>query len=173
LFAVDFEPRKGLPSLFSAWRSLRERPRLVLTGDAGWRESRLRSEIEPFVRSGEIEMTGYVPRERLRTLYQDAIALVYPAEGEGFGLPPLEAMAAGTPVLACRSGAIEEVLGEDAILSRPGDTAQLASQLTEVIASGALRREFKVRGVLRARRLSWSESARLMEDVFEVAGSIR
>lgn len=173
LFAGTFEPRKGLPSLFAAWRSLKDRPRLVLTGDAGWRESRLRSEIEPFVRSGEIEMTGYVSRERLRALYQEAIALVYPAEGEGFGLPPLEAMAAGTPVLACRSGAIEEVLGEDAILSTPGDSSQLASQLAEVIASNELRSELKERGILRARRFSWSASARLMEDLFLAAGSSR
>jgi len=173
LFAGTFEPRKGLPSLVAAWKSLRNRPRLLLTGDAGWRERALRREIEPFIRSGEIEVTGYVTRERLRMLYQNAIALVYPAEGEGFGLPPLEAMAAGTPVVACRSGAIEEVLGDAALLAKPGERVELASCLERILQNPSLRRELVEKGIARARHYSWRTSAKLMEELFVAAETSR
>ena len=166
LYAGTFEPRKGLPTLFEAWRQLRERPRLVLTGDRGWRESTLRSEMEPFVSTGQIEMTGYVTRERLRSLYQNALVFVYPAEGEGFGLPPLEAMAAGTPVVACRSGAIAEVTGDAALLAMPGDAASLATHLQQLLSNQGMRNEQVEKGRHCARRFSWSTSARLMEELF-------
>lgn len=169
LFAGTFEPRKGLSTLFTAWKAMRDRPRLILAGDEGWRENRLRKDMTSFIARGQIETAGFVSRERLRELYQGAAAFVYPAEGEGFGLPPLEAMAAGTPVIACRSGAVPEVVGEAAILVSPGDHAALKSSLEEIIRSNSLRAELTSLGAARARRFSWMTSAQQMDELFHVA----
>ncbi len=117
LYAGTIEPRKGLNDLFAAWSALPQpRPRLVLCGDAGWGMR---------IPDG-VEVTGYVSRERLRELYRHARAFVYPSHYEGFGIPPLEAMACGAPVIATRVGAIPEYAEGAAELIAPGDVARAA-----------------------------------------------
>ena len=111
LFTGTMEPRKGLGELLEAWSRLAPRPRLVIAGGRGWGLERLRKSLEQHEASGEIVITGYVPTARLADLYRGAALFVYPSRDEGFGLPPLEAMACGTPVVATRAGAIPEVTG--------------------------------------------------------------
>ncbi|HET7435856.1 MAG TPA: glycosyltransferase family 1 protein [Thermoanaerobaculia bacterium] len=156
LFTGTLEPRKGIHDLLAAWSSLPEpRPRLVLCGGAGWK---VKLPDDP-----RIERTGYVTRERLRELYRGARAFVYPSHYEGFGIPPLEAMACGAPVIATRTGAIPDFAGDAALLVAPGDVNALRTSLTRVLQDAEVRRELRVRGPERARLFSWDRSARTMD----------
>src|SRR5205085_8905304 len=163
LYAGTLEPRKGIDLLIEAWRALPSpRPRLVLAGDAGWKSSHLRA--------GEnIEITGYVTRERLRELYRRAKVFVYPSLYEGFGIPPLEAMACGAAVIATRTGAIEEFAGHAAIVIEPNDRQALHSALSRLLGDNDLRQELKLRAPDRARHFGWDRSAAEMSTLFEEA----
>lgn len=158
LYVGTLEPRKGIDDLLFAWNALpAPRPRLVLCGDAGWGGVR---------RDGEgIEVTGFVSRERLRELYRNATAFVYPSHYEGFGIPPLEAMACGAPVIATRTGAIPEYAADAAVLVAPADRDALRDALSRLLADAVLRRELRARGPQRARLHRWDRSARLMQDL--------
>jgi glycosyltransferase involved in cell wall biosynthesis len=162
LYTGTLEPRKGLDVLFAGWGSLPEpRPRLVLCGDAGWKT---RMPDDP-----RIEVTGYVSRERLRALYRGALAFVYPSLHEGFGIPPLEAMACGAPVIATRTGAIPEFAGDAALLVPPGDRDALRAALLRLLGDAELRHELRAKGPERAKLYRWDRSARLMTQLLEAA----
>ncbi len=170
LYVGTLEPRKGLDDLLFAWTALPPgRPRLVLVGDAGWGRAsqhlRDRATDEILRRSKDIDFTGFVTRERLRELYRGATAFVYPSHFEGFGIPPLEAMACGAPVIATRTGAIPEYAGDAALLVRPRDRYGLADALERLLQSDSLRRELRARGPERARRYRWDRSATLMTEL--------
>ena len=160
LFVGTLEPRKGIGDLLAVWWSLPEpRPRLVLCGDRGWR-----------VRVPEgVEVTGFVDRERLRALYQQARVFVYPSRYEGFGIPPLEAMACGAPVIATRTGAIPEFAEGAALLIDPGDRDALRASLVRLLRDEPLRRELRCRGSERAKQFRWDRSARLMTELLGAA----
>jgi glycosyltransferase involved in cell wall biosynthesis len=162
LFVGTLEPRKGLGDLIAVWESLPEpRPRLVLCGDAGWK-TRVRPEEG-------IEITGFVTRERLRDLYRRALAFVYPSRYEGFGIPPLEALASGAPVIATKTGAIPDYASGAALLFDPGDRNALREALLRVIGEPSLRAELRERGPLRARQYSWDASGRMMTELLAEA----
>jgi len=162
LFVGTIEPRKGLDDLLAVWDSLpAPRPRLVLCGDAGWGNV-------PLPRDAEV--TGYVDRTRLRELYRHARAFVYPSRYEGFGIPPLEAMACGAPVIATRTGAIPEYAEGAALLIDPGDRAALRDALVRLLGDSALRRELRSGGPERARTCTWDRSAALMTQLLAEAG---
>jgi glycosyltransferase involved in cell wall biosynthesis len=161
LFVGTIEPRKGLDDLLAVWDSLPSpRPRLILCGDAGWGDVRL---------PRDAEVTGYVDRMRLRELYRHARAFVYPSRYEGFGIPPLEAMACGAPVIATRTGAIPEYADGAALLVDPGDRDALRVALLRILGGQPLRRELRARGPERARMYSWDRSAALMTQLFAEA----
>ena len=162
LFAGTLEPRKGIAELLAAWRMLRApRPRLVLCGDAGWKTS--------ITEEPGVELTGYVTRERLRELYRGARVFVYPSRQEGFGIPPLEAMACGAPVLATRTGAIPEYAEGAALLIDPHDASALHASLSRLLGDAGLRRELRARGPERARSWGWERGARAMSFLIEEA----
>ena len=158
LFTGTLEPRKGVHDLVGAWRALpRPRPRLVLCGGSGW-GTRIDDEQG-------IERTGYVSRERLRALYRHALVFVYPSHHEGFGIPPLEAMACGAPVIATRTGAIAEFAEGAALLIAPGDRAALRDALARAVRDARLRAELRARGPERARAWRWERGASVMSDL--------
>jgi glycosyltransferase involved in cell wall biosynthesis len=160
LYAGTLEPRKGIDVLFGTWWSLPEpRPRLVLCGDPGWR-----TRVPPGA-----EVIGYVTRERLRELYRGALAFVYPSRYEGFGIPPLEAMACGAPVIATRTGAIPEFAQDAALLIEPGDIDGLRAALVRIVRDAELRRELRARGPERARAWTWERGARTMRQLLDEA----
>jgi alpha-1,3-rhamnosyl/mannosyltransferase len=159
LYAGTLEPRKGIDDLLAVWSSLAPRPRLILCGDAGWR-TRVPSDVE---------VTGYVARERLRELYRHARAFVYPSRYEGFGIPPLEAMACGAPVIASRVGAIPEYAEGAALLIAPGDRAALRFALVQMLNDAALRKELRARGPERARLFGWDRGAKTMAELLRCA----
>jgi glycosyltransferase involved in cell wall biosynthesis len=161
LFVGTIEPRKGLDDLLAVWDSLpHPRPRLILCGDAGWGDVQL---------PRDAEVTGYVDRARLRELYRHARAFVYPSRYEGFGIPPLEAMACGAPVIATRTGAIPEYANGAALLVDPGDRDALRDALLRVLTDKSLRSELRARGPERARTYTWGRSAALMTQLFAEA----
>jgi glycosyltransferase involved in cell wall biosynthesis len=162
LYVGTLEPRKGLDDLLDAWRSLPSRPRLILCGAAGWGTKIAEEE--------GVELTGFVDRERLRALYRGARVFVYPSRYEGFGIPPLEAMACGAPVIATRTGAIPEYAEGAALLVEPGDRDALRAALQRALASRALRDELRSAGPARAAGYRWDRSAQLMRELLaEVA----
>ena len=161
LFVGTIEPRKGLDDLLAVWSSLpAPRPRLVVCGPTGWGDVRL---------PHDVEVTGYVDRARLRELYRHARAFVYPSRYEGFGIPPLEAMACGAPVIATRTGAIPEYAEGAALLVDPGDRAGLRDALGRILRDAGLRRELRARGAERARTYTWDRSAALMTQLLAEA----
>jgi glycosyltransferase involved in cell wall biosynthesis len=158
LYAGTLEPRKGVDLLLDAWDSLTDpKPRLVLCGDPGWRT--------PIPARPNLEMAGFVTRERLRELYRGARIFVYPSRYEGFGMPPLEAMACGAPVIATRTGAIADYAEGAAVLVDPGDGEGLRAAMLRLLADSALRDELRERGPVRAASYQWDDSARRMGEL--------
>ncbi|MEO8218407.1 MAG: glycosyltransferase family 1 protein, partial [Acidobacteriota bacterium] len=167
LYVGTLEPRKGVDDLLQAWESLplTEKPRLVLAGDPGWKNSATRSRAEAWVERRELMMTGFVDRPTLRALYRHAAVFIYPSHYEGFGLPPLEAMACGAPVVASRGGAIPEVVGDAALTVSPGDVSGLRAAILNILQDAGLRESLIERGRARAAQFSWTSSAALMKEL--------
>ena len=162
LFTGTLEPRKGIDLLFGVWWALPEpKPRLLLAGDPGWK---VRIPEDP-----RIEVLGYVTRDRLRELYRGARAFVYPSRYEGFGIPPLEAMACGAPVIATRTGAIPEFADDAALLIDPGDRDGLFAALKKLLGDRDLRADLRARGPARARLFDWNRSAAIMTELVRCA----
>ncbi len=162
LFTGTLEPRKGVHDLIAAWSGLpAPRPRLILCGDPGWNVR--------IPQLAGLEVTGYVMRERLRDLYRGALAFVYPSHYEGFGIPPLEAMACGAPVIATRAGAIPEFAEGAALFVEAGDVDDLRAALVRMMRDATLRRELRVRGPEQARPWTWDRGARAMSELLRCA----
>jgi alpha-1,3-rhamnosyl/mannosyltransferase len=164
LFAGTLEPRKGVDDLMAAWSTLPEpRPRLILAGDPGWRTA---VPSDP-----RIEVHGFVSREDLRELYRGARAFIYPSKYEGFGLPPLEAMACGAPVIATRTGAIPDYAEGAAVLVEPGSRNELKEAIVRVLQNQGLRSELRARGPERASHYGWDASAKTMRRLLAEAAA--
>ncbi len=171
LFVGTLEPRKNLLTLLKAFalvvRETSLRPQLVIAGGEGW----LMSETESFVKSsgvaGQLLFTGYLHDAELRALYSSCTAFIYPSIYEGFGLPPLEAMACGAPVIASRIGAHREVLDDSALLVDPLDIESLKKAIIELVEDEKRRAEFSGAGIERAAKFSWDETARRTYGVYE------
>jgi glycosyltransferase involved in cell wall biosynthesis len=157
LYPANGWPHKNHARLLEAFALLRrERPelRLVLTG----------SGLERLPKAAGVEVSGHVPREELVRLYQTAAALAFPSLYEGFGLPPLEAMACGCPVAAARAGALPETCGDAARFFDPTKPDEIASAVLDVLAEPGVLAE---RGLARAQSFTWDECARRHDDVYE------
>ena len=175
LLAVGtIEPRKNLPALVRAFGEVvRERPRsdlqLVIAGGRGWLSGPLSAAIEESHARQRVHFVGYVPDETLRALYSSCRAFVYPSFYEGFGLPPLEAMSCGAPVVAGRTPAVAEVTGGAARLVNPESPREIAEALIELLDSEEARRRLSEAGLRRASGFSWERTARMTSEVYEEA----
>jgi alpha-1,3-rhamnosyl/mannosyltransferase len=164
LFVGNPKPHKNLPLLLEAHRRLAVRraaraatvPVLVLAGG----ELEAPTPLAVPAASPAVRRLGVVAEADLPALYRGAFALVVPSLWEGFGLPALEAMAGGTPVIAAARGALPEVVGDDALLFDPDDVDQLVDQIERLLDDAALAGDLARRGPLRAARYSWRETAR-------------
>lgn len=153
------EPRKNLAAAVAAFSRLDAATRsafpLVIVGMSGWGRDRLPPDFARLVERGEARLTGYIPRDELPALYSGARAFVYPSRYEGFGLPPLEAMACGTPVIAAARASLPEVVGDAGLLVDPDDEVALASALRRAIDDAAWRERMAVAGPARAAGFTW------------------
>ena len=171
----SIQPRKNLVRLIEAYTSLRrerpagEFPQLVLAGKRGWLEGETLRAAERDSLDRDILFTGYVPDRELPALYSGAICFVYPSYFEGFGLPLVEAMQCGVPVVAGNRTSIPEVVDGAALLVDPFDKSELAAAIARVIDKPDYRAQLSVKGLERAKAFNWTTTARLTLQVYELA----
>ncbi len=163
LYVGTMEPRKNVAGLLEAFEALSARGvkgvQLVLAGGEGWGGGELRKARESSPVRDAVRYLGYVPDDVLGALYRHAEIFVYLSLYEGFGLPPLEAMAAGTCVVASDRASLPECLGDAAVLTDPLDAEGVAGVLFELLRDADLRMDYVQRGLRRAGSYTWSESA--------------
>ena len=173
LFVGTVEPRKNLITLVRAFDELLRttdlRPQLVIAGPKGWLTEGLFANAEWATRTDHILFTGYVPDEDLRALYSSCHVSVYPSVYEGFGLPPLEAMACGAPVITSRIPVIMETVGTNARLIDPSDVRELTSALVELLTDSDARAHFSAAGLQRAAEFTWERTAQMTLEVYREA----
>jgi glycosyltransferase involved in cell wall biosynthesis len=170
LFLGTMEPRKNVGRLLDAvMKAGPEIGPLVLAGADGWGNDELRPRIAELARQGRVRPLGYVPGPLRAPLLGGARAFVYPSLYEGFGWPPLEAMACGTPVITSNVSALPEVVGDAALLIDPTDVDGLAEAIRRLWSDEALRADLRARGLARARLFTWEDTARLTLEAYAVA----
>ncbi|MGH2956601.1 MAG: glycosyltransferase family 4 protein [Solirubrobacterales bacterium] len=176
LFVGSLEPRKGLETLLEAYLSLiasgDTEEQLVIAGKRGWGYRGLLARARRPDLRGRVRFAGYVDQAILPALYANARAFVYPSRAEGFGLPPLEAMASGVPTVATRTSALAENLDGAAELVPVGDAAHLAGALRRVLRDEALRARLRERGLVRAARFRWETTARTTLDRYRALAEL-
>jgi len=160
LFVGTLEPRKNVVGLLEAYARLpKDRPPLMLVGGKGWLYDEIFARVEALGLSGEVRFVGYVAAEALPLWYNAAELFVYPSLYEGFGLPALEAMACGTPVVTSTASSLPEVVGDAGWLVDPTDTDGLAAAMAQVLGSREWREQMRVEGLIQAETFSWEKTA--------------
>jgi len=174
LFVGTIEPKKNLKSLIQSYASFRQDgrasnglPDLVVAGRKGWLYSDVFELVGQLGLQKHVHFLGSVASSDLVMLYNGALALVYPSIYEGFGLPILEAMACGTPVITSNVSSLPEVAGEAALSVDPQDVDALSLALNRIWSSHELRAELRRKGLARARLFSWEKTARATLQVYE------
>ncbi len=164
LFVGTIEPRKNVERLVRAYARLRRESdlphKLVIGGAGGWLYEGVFAAVEELGLGDDVLFPGYIPRDELPLWYNAAGLFIYPSLYEGFGLPPLEAMACGTPVIASNTSSLPEVVGEAGLLVDPYDVEGMAEAMFKALTDEGLREEMRRRGLERAREFSWLKTAR-------------
>ncbi len=168
------QPRKNLGTLLDAFALIKLGPnppphRLLVVGKRGWLGEDLDKQVAqlPAAVSEDIVWTGYVPDRDLPALYGGADAFCYPSKYEGFGLPPLEAMACGCPTLCARASSLPEVVGDAALLLPAENSHAWANALEKLLPAPLVQARWRERGLARAALFSWERTARATLDVYE------
>jgi glycosyltransferase involved in cell wall biosynthesis len=175
LSLCSIQPRKNLVRLIEAYSSLRgvrpegKLPQLVLAGKRGWLNTEIFRTAERNALGKDILFTDYVPERDLAGLYSGALCFVYPSYFEGFGLPVVEAMQCGVPVIAGNRTSLPEVIGDAGLLFDPFDTQALVNALAQVIDDSEGRAVLRSKGLERAKSFNWKTTARLTLGVYERA----
>ena len=169
------QPRKNLARTLAAFERLCARGlpyRLVLVGQRGWLADPLFAAIArpDSPAYGRIDITGYLPDDDLPLVFNGASALAFPSLYEGFGLPALEALACGTPVLTSNTTSLPEVVGDAALTVDPLDTDAIADGLLRIVSDPALRDELRTRGLAQAQKFSWRRAAKQTLSILETVG---
>jgi glycosyltransferase involved in cell wall biosynthesis len=172
LTVSNLQPRKNLARLIKAYTHLREHAeefgqQLVIVGQKAWLYKHIFHEAHRSRYVGDIIFTDYVPENDLIVLYSGATAFVYPSLFEGFGLPVLEAMACGAPVITSNSSSLPEVVGDAGVMVDPYDEEALAKAVQRVVEDPRLRAQLSEQGLLQARKFSWRRTAELTLAVYE------
>ncbi len=168
------EPRKDLISLIDAYAALRaageESHKLVIAGERGWLYEGIFGRVRDLSLEREVVFLGFVSDDNLPALYNLAEVFVFPSLYEGFGLPPLEAMACGTPVITSDSSSLPEVVGEAGLMVPSGDTEALAHTMKRVLDYPALREDLARKGLRQARKFTWETSAQELLTIYQSLG---
>ncbi|MBA2479853.1 MAG: glycosyltransferase family 4 protein [Planctomycetes bacterium] len=160
LSVSTLEPRKNLPFLLRCFARLLESDalagvNLVLAGPKGWMSDPIYASLSDQRLKGRVHATGFVADEHLPALYTGALAFVYPSLYEGFGLPPLEAMSCGTPVITSNTSSLPEVVGDAGLMVDPTDESALCAAMRSVVDDCHLRSALSERALARAKRFTW------------------
>jgi glycosyltransferase involved in cell wall biosynthesis len=170
LYVGNLEPRKNLVRLIEAYAALpRKDHDLVIVGARWYRGSAAEQAVRVLGLTAKVRFLGYVDRKELPALFSGATAVVYPSLLEGFGLPVLEAMACGAPVITSNNSALREVAGNAAVLVNPLNVRELTEAMARFAEDEPLCREFSLRGLNRAGEFSWDTTARLTQQVYHEA----
>ena len=177
LYAGNVKPHKNLERLIEAFHLVRDRGldrlKLVLIGDDISRYTALRRAVHRHQLHKYVRFLGYLPEDTLAVMYRLAGVFVFPSLYEGFGLPPLEAMASGTPVVTSNVSSLPEVAGDAAVLVDPYDTRAIADGIYRVLTDQRLRADLKRRGLARAGQFSWESSVRRVREIYGQVGAGR
>jgi glycosyltransferase involved in cell wall biosynthesis len=171
----SIQPRKNLSRLLAAYAGLlsarpgAKLPPLVLVGKRAWLYSETLRTVGELGLESKVIFTGYVPEADLPPLYTGALCFVYPSFFEGFGLPPLEAMKCGAPVIAGDRTSLPEVVGPAGLLVDPFDIQAIGDAIGRLVNDAALRQDLRERGLKQASRFDWRETARLTLKAYERA----
>jgi glycosyltransferase involved in cell wall biosynthesis len=174
LYAGNVKPHKNLERLIEAFHLVRRRGldhlKLVLIGDEISRYASLRRAVHRHQLHKYVRFLGYLPEETLAVMYRLAGVFVFPSLYEGFGLPPLEAMASGTPVVTSNVSSLPEVAGDAAVLVDPYDPRAIADGIYQVLTDDRFRRDLRARGAARARQFSWEQSVQRVREIYMEVG---
>jgi glycosyltransferase involved in cell wall biosynthesis len=165
------EPRKNIAGVARAYsllpQHLRDKCKLIIAGGKGWHTDAIFEEIKQLGIQDDVTFLGFVDHEDLPSLYSLAAVLVYPSLYEGFGFPPLEAMACGTPVITSTRSSLPEVVGHAAILTEPTDYRTMCNEMCRVLTDEKIRAELKRKGLRQAKRFGWRPAAEQTLKIFE------
>ena len=175
LLAVgNLQPRKNIPRLIDAWQRLRARhadftPQLVIVGRKAWMFDDILGSARAGAHAGDIVFTDYLPEHELVALYSGAGVFIYPSLFEGFGLPPVEAMACGAPVIVSNTTSLPEVCGEAALYVEPTNVEQLAARILELHRDPDLQRCYREKGLRQAQKFRHSNLIEVTVRAYEEA----
>jgi glycosyltransferase involved in cell wall biosynthesis len=171
LYAGNIKPHKNLERLIEAFHIVRrgefEHVKLLIIGDEISKYATLRRAVHRYKLHKHVRFFGFVPDATLAILYRLARVFVFPSLYEGFGLPPLEAMASGTPVITSNVSSLPEVVGDAAMLIDPYQPEAIAGAMRRVLADDRLRDDMRERGLARAREFSWGQSIRRVRQIYD------
>jgi glycosyltransferase involved in cell wall biosynthesis len=168
------EPRKNFTRLVEAYALMRDKElKLVIAGGKGWLYDEIFAKVEELSLEDKIVFPGFIADEDLPALYNLAELFVFPSLYEGFGLPPLEAMACGTPVVTSDRPSLPEVVGEAGLMVEATDSEALAEAMEQVLTDEDLRREMREKGLRQAEKFTWEAAAGKLLDVYRRLGSQR
>jgi len=171
LYAGNIKPHKNLVRVIEAFDEIRrgdfEELKLLIIGDEISKMPALRRAVHQHHLHKHVRFLGYVSDETLAILYRLAAAFVFPSIYEGFGLPPLEAMASGTPVVTSNVSSLPEVTGDAAVLVNPHDTGSIVAGVRRVLSDPAFADQLRQKGLVRAREFSWERSVAKTRDLYE------
>jgi glycosyltransferase involved in cell wall biosynthesis len=182
LYAGNIRPQKNIPRLVEAFAVAREQLsrhpvygdlHLIIIGDEISRYPSVRRAVIQTRVERAVRFLGFVPFDTLRVFFESAAAFVFPSLYEGFGLPPLEAMASGTPVVTSNVSSLPEVVGDAAIMVNPENVFEIARGIQEVLLDEDLRRQLIAKGKAQAARFSWERTARQVLDVYREVDAIK
>lgn len=162
------EPRKNIPRLLDAYAQIAHEvdAPLLIGGGKGWLYEPILAQAERLQLGDKLKFVGYIPQEEQHLWYGAATAFVFPSLYEGFGMPPLEAMACGTPVIVSNASCLPEVTGDAGLQVDPHDVDGWADAMRRILADAALRADLSARGLVQATKFSWLDTARRTQAIY-------
>lgn len=171
IYVGTLEPRKNILFLIHGYMELKKRkkyiPKLVLAGKKGWMYEEIFNVVKKYNLESEVIFTGYLDDHEVPILLNGAIAFIFPSLYEGFGIPPLEAMACGIPVIVANRASLPEVVEDAGILIEPDDTENLVNSMWELYSNINIRNYYIDKGVLQAKKFTWEKSAQILKEVYQ------